>query len=224
LLLVSTSTGCVFSYLALLVCVGFLKLAKVIKKISLFISLWKFLFGISLFFVCLWIIDSNLVSYGFLKFFWTGIAYHPSVRARWLLIQEYWDIFLENPILGVGLGGSAAYCAKKLELPLSPDDPLFLALGSASNVSLEVLGSLGLLGALMFGCFFYTLWKNSRITLRLPLTREERIDMISLIVSLCVMFFTLQFNGSIMRPYTWLHVGVCVGYMKFLYAKYRLQK
>jgi hypothetical protein len=279
LLLVSTSTGCFFSYLAFLLGLGFMKWvrailrpvrncefgphqspynrrsqtgtycintrpfakpavvdsrelsrwpkftifdgAEYIGETSFFQIIWKTSLAVFILFCLLWAIDSKLVSHGFLKLFWTGIVQHQTFQARWIWICEYWNIFLEHPVLGTGLGGASAYYAQKNGIQLAWNDPDILEVGIAMNVTTEVLGSLGLVGAGAFGYFFIRIWKNCRRTLRLALTEEERIDILSLIISMGVMFFTLQFSQSILRAYTWLHVGICVGYMKYLQAKYR---
>lgn len=222
LLLVSTSTGCFFSYLAFLFCLGLMILSQVIRNTSFFKIFGKVFLTVAALFSLVWVIDPHLISQGFLKLFWAGIIHHHTFIARWVWICEYWIIFLENPILGTGLGGASAYYAQKNGIQIALSDPDIMEVGMAMNVTTEVLGSLGLLGVAAFGYFFFTIWKNCRKTLCLTLTPEERVDILSLIISLCVMFFTLQFSQSIMRPYTWLHVGICVGYMKYLQAKYRI--
>jgi hypothetical protein len=225
LLLVSTSAGCLFSYVALFFCLASLKVIKLIRKISVFELLWKSMIAMTIMLSTLWYIKPSVVTAGFLKLFSFGILKHATFECRWQLIQECWEIFWDHPFLGTGLGGMAKYYIQKHGLLISQDDPDILNFGIASNVSMEVLASLGILGILAFCGFFFTLWKNSRNTLRIPdLTSEERINVLSLIISLCVMFFTLQFSQSIMRAYTWLHVGVCVGYFKYLQSKYRYQK
>lgn len=221
LLLISTSTGCFFTYLAFLFCLGFMKWNRIIRDTSFLKISWKIFLTIAALFALLWVVDPHLISQGFLKLFWAGVIHHHTFLARWKGIYEYWNIFLEHPILGTGLGGASAYYALKNEIPIALSDPDILDTGMAMNVTTEVLASLGLIGALAFCYFFFTIWKNCRKTLRLSLTPEERIDILSLIISMCVMFFTLQFSQSIMRPYTWLHVGICIGYMKFLQAKYQ---
>jgi len=221
LLLFSTSTACFFSYLAALFCLGIMKLHRVIRNTSFSNILWKVLALVAAFFGLLWVIDPRLISQGFLKLFWAGVVHHHTFQARWIWICKYWNVFLENPVLGTGLGGASAYYVQKNGITTSLNDPNILEAGMAMNVATEVLGSLGLLGATAFGYFFITIWKNCRKTLRLALTQEERVDILSLIISMGVMFFTLQFSQSIMRPYTWLHVGICIGYMKYLQTKYR---
>lgn len=222
LLLVSTSTGCLFSYIALVLCLGIFKVAKIIRNVSLTKIFWRSLAVLGAFFTSVWFVYPSLISSGFLKFFWHGVIYHWSFQDRWQGIVRYWNIFLDHPILGTGLGGATTYNAIKEGLSISSTDPMILEQGIAMNVTTEILGSLGLVGIFAFACFFWTLGKNCRTTIRLKeMTPEERINVISFIISLCVMFFALQFSQSIMRPYVWLHVGISVGYMKYLQSKYR---
>ncbi|MCE5318279.1 MAG: hypothetical protein LLG04_13085 [Parachlamydia sp.] len=221
LLLISTSTGCFFSYIALILSLGMMKLMQIVRNVSFLKVIWRFSIIFSTIFLVLWITYPALISSGFLKLFWAGIVYHHTFQARWGGIEKYWNVFLDLPILGAGLGGTTTYLVKTGELNMTLDDPELLTTGIAMNVTTEILASLGLVGAVAFGYFFFILWKTCRKTLRLDLTTEERINVLSFIASLCVMFFALQFSQSIMRAYVWLHVGICVGYMKHLQNKYR---
>lgn len=140
------------------------------------------------------------------------------------MICEYGGVFLENPWIGTGLGGATAYLLGKHQGSVDLLDPEIIT-GSAplaTNVTMEVLASLGLIGGFAFAYFLYAVYSVFRTSLRIPtLTEAERICLLSFAMSLCVLFFTLQFNGSIMRSYVWIHVGVAVGYARYLQAKYR---
>ena len=223
LLLVSTSTGCFFSYLALFTSVGLLKLTRIVRRIPLSKILFRGLLGSGLIFFLLWLINPLLISKGFLKFFYVGSGYHGSLQGRLDGIARFWSVFLDHPLIGAGLGGVTTYCAQKEGNDFSMLSSDLLNYNCAMNITTEILASLGIVGAVAMAIFLFALWRICQATLRYPLTEEERINAVAFIVSLCVMFFTLQFNSSIMRAYTWVHVGISVGYMKSLRAKYLLQ-
>ena len=218
LFLISTSTGCFFSYLAMVLCMSFLKLTRMVRQIPLLNILGKVFSGLGIVFVGLWMVIPKMVSGLFLKFFWTG-GRHRSLQDRWGGIEQFWSIFLDHPILGTGFGGATTYYSQREHLDIDLLDPEILTANAASNVTTEILASLGTVGAMAFASFLYILWRTCRSTLHLPLTEVERINVVSFIVSLGVMFVTLQFNASMMRPYTWVHIGVCVGYMRYLHMK-----
>lgn len=217
LMLVSTSTGCFFSYmffLVTLVAFNFLKITKlkirkILTRFALFTASFILIAGICL---------RDLVAKGFFKFFYGAKISHFSVQDRWRGLIEYWNIFLEHPLVGVSFGGGPFYLAK-LKGSSSHDllDPQILAHFSPMNVTTEVLASCGILGSLCFLCFFYLLMKTFRSSLQIPnLSNEERIILISFALSICVMFMTLQFNQSIMRAYMWIHIGIFCGYARNL--------
>lgn len=222
LLLASTSTGCFFSYLFFLF---FIIIFNYLKIISL--STKKLIVNFSIAcisaFVVLWITNKDLIVTGFLKFFYREGISHFSVQDRWRGLTEYWDIFLEHPIIGVGLGAGPFYLAKKKGVnAIDLLDPQILAKYSPMNAATEVLASVGILGSLCFLYFFYLLFNTFRLNLQIPtLTKEERMNLIAFALSICVLFMTLQFNQSIMRAYMWIHVGVFCGYARHLKEKYQ---
>lgn len=214
-LLTSTSTGCFFSYLGLLLVLFFFKCSRIIKKLSLLKTLSTFAFSLGLLGLLFWMIQPALLSQGLLKYFCSTLLI-TSFIPRWEGIKQFWNIFLENPFLGTGLGGASTYCARTQGLEFSFLDSDLLNASGAMNVTTEILGSLGLVGAFAFSAFFLILLRRCRQTLQLPLSEEERAHVIAMVASLSILFFTLQFNQSIMRSYVWLHVGLCVGYMNSL--------
>lgn len=219
-LLISTSTGCFFSYLFFLFFLILFKRFRIID-ISIKTILRKFFITCLSTLAFLWIVARNLLVVGFLKFFYgTGIS-HFSVQERWRWLVEYWNVFLEHPLIGVSLGAGPFYIAsQKGSGSIDPLDPQILNIYSPMNATTEVLASLGLLGGLCFLIFFYLLINSFRQTLRNPaLTSEEKITLISFALSICVMLMTLQFSPSIMRAYMWIHIGLFFGYTNYLRHK-----
>lgn len=225
LLLASTSTGCVFSYIFFIFSIGVFNLFNVFKKINLpvFKSICKFLLIFSVGFAILWCISQDLVMGGFLKLFYTKGSTHGTVTIRWEAIVDYWNIFLENPWVGLGLGAGPTHLLQKDSMgSVDLMDRSVLENRTPLNVTTEILAGLGLLGSLAFVFFFYVLIHSFRTSLKLDnLSAEEKTNLIAFAISLCVMFCTLQFSQSIMRPYMWIHIGLFMGYAAHLKQKYR---
>lgn len=219
-LLASTSTGCLFTYLFFLFLLAIFNFLRIVKLPINKIILKFFIFSISAFSL-LWVTNKQLINAGLLKFFYGGGTSHFSVSDRWRGLVEYWDIFLENPLFGVSFGGGPFYLSKKKTGYMTDLlDPETLSLYSPMNITTEILASVGFLGGLLFVCFLYLLAVNFRSALRIQcLTNEERITLISFALSICVLFFTLQFSQSIMRCYMWIHIGLFCGYIDHLKTK-----
>ncbi len=220
-LLVSTSTGCFFSYLFFLFVFFLFQQFSIVdfRPISLKQLIRKWLTASLILFSFLWIINKNLITKGLLKFFYGRDLF--SLTERWDGIVNYWNIFLSHPIFGVGFGCGPFHIAQKKGKAIGDYfDPAFIAAYNPTNVTTEVLAGLGIVGGALFLGFFFFLIQSFRSSLKLPLSEEERIALIALALSVCVMFMTLQMNQSIMRSYMWIHVGVFCGYARHLQQKY----
>lgn len=220
-LLVSTSTGVFFSYFAMFACLLIPYFKRQLVGVSLLKSVLKFSAFCSGAFCLIWLIYPEIIKLGLLKFFYGGIK-HASIGARWIANMHYLSAFRDHFWIGTGLGGSTTYVIKNIYgQDIAANDPNLLHHYIAMNVTTELLASLGVLGALAFAFFLYTVLDQFRQTLRLTqLTRQERVEVTALAISLCVLFFALQFNQSIMRAYVWIHVGMSIGYVKHLKYKY----
>lgn len=221
-LLSSTSTGCFFSYLFFLFSLITFKHLGYIK-ISVKTMIKKFTIICFSSFSLIWITNKQLINAGLLKFFYgTGIS-HFSVLDRWRGLTEYWNVFLEHPLIGVSFGGGPFYLAKKNGVDaIDLLDPQILAIYSPMNVTTEILASVGIMGSLFFLYFLYLLFQTFKMSVNISfLTKEEKISLIAFATSIAVMFMTLQFNQSIMRAYMWIHIGIFCGYAKYLKEKYK---
>lgn len=224
MLLASTSTGCFFSYVFFLLFFALFRLLGVldfvqisVKKLILaFAACWSVLIG------TLWCLKRDLIISGLLKFFYSGIG-HFSIQDRWRGITDYWDLFLENPLFGVGFGaGPCCIVEKRFGIVDAWDRSQWEKL-SAMNVTTEILAGVGLIGFIAFLLFLFGLVKIFYATVKLKtLSESDRISFLAFALSICVMFATLQFNQSIMRCYMWIHVGLFCGYAKYLQTSYRL--
>ncbi len=219
-LLASTSTGCFFTYLIFLFCLALFRWRRILYFVKLSIGklLTKFTIAFSAVFGLLWIVNRNIITAGLLKFFYGEKLEHISVQDRWNKLFDYLDIFLDYPLTGVGIGAGPYYLAQKnLGRAIDLLDPAANQYYSPTNVTTEILAGLGIFGGVCFFYFICLLILAFRSALKVEtLTREERITLIALGMSLCVMLVTLQFNQSIMRPYMWIHVGIFYGYATHL--------
>lgn len=224
LLLASTSTGCFFSYLCFVaVCFLFQGLGFVKRWIDGKLLLKVTGYCIATF-TSLFILNYDLIRAGFLKFFYLGFQ-HGSFAERWDVLWNYFRVFLEHPWVGTGLGGTSTYLLNEMGMDIADflnvdllNDPRLVPL----NVTTELLAGLGIVGGSVFLYFLYRVARTFQKALRIPtLSETERVRLLAFAISFCVLLFTLQFNQSIMRAYIWVHVGLGVGYAKFLCAKIR---
>lgn len=225
-LFASTSTGCVFSYVFYLFFILVFRWMNVFRtsQISIKKIFFKFFVVCLSGFSLLWIVNKKLLVSGFLKFFYSGLN-HFSLQDRWRGLVEYWNIFLENPLIGTGLGSGPYYIAKQKLGYVDVMDKWVLNYFSPMNVTTEILAGLGTLGGVAFLAFFILLIQLFRSALKVTnATENERTILIALALSVCVMLATLQFNQSIMRCYMWIHMGVFCGYARGLIEKYSLSK
>ncbi len=134
-------------------------------------------------------------------------------------IVNAWEVFLQNPFFGVGIGGvgpliylnalSSVADLGMYQLSLEMIEPF-----DPTNVVTEALSSLGIYGLCIFfaiGLFFFKIFLSA---LNNPLlTPRERKTTFSLLLSLIVMIICLQFNQGLFRSYIWAHMGISLGYV-----------
>lgn len=221
LLLVSTSTGAFFSYfIFFLMIVGTSRLSWVRgchRKINR--KLLKISCLFTCFFACMALVVPQLFRASFWKFFVLGFMSHGSFVQRWEGIVATWEIFLDHPLIGVGVGGVGPALYQKLFFDgrrlgkfYEPFADMF-EFYDPTNVFLELLGSLGILGLIVFIGFgfvyFHYLLQIGRIK---NLPQEEKSMCYGLLVSISVMLVVLQFNQNLFRSYVWVHLAMCLGY------------
>lgn len=206
--LMSTSTGCLFAYL-------FFVVAFMLFNPTFWKAAFQFLSWVALLFSSF----ALLFQSGFemlLKFFYQGLK-QGSIVERWSGIERDWAIFMEFPLTGVGAGAISTYARKKIMGDVVWWDGDILHSFTPTNVTIEVLASFGLIGAVGFGFLLWRiardLWDAMCIS---NLTYEEQVMLRSLGISLLVLFFVLQFNQSIMRVYVWIYVAMLLAYTQEL--------
>ena len=209
--LLSTSTGCFFVYLFFMIVLCIVR-SQHFKRAMQFMGMFG-VFCTAIFFI---------FPSGFqvlFKFFYIG-ATHYSFNERWVKLVRDWSIFLDHPWLGVGFGAIPSYANGEGQCL----DPEVLNRFVSTNMTMEVLASLGLFGACGFLLLLGRIAFDFRRTLRIPLlTKEENIHLLSLGISLIVLLLTIQFNPTIMRAYLWVHVAMCISYASSLRLKYTVR-
>jgi O-antigen ligase len=216
LLIVSTSTGAFFAYLIFLgivFCFSFLKdlkeHAKVIRKNLLKLS--GFLIFVFSLFASFF---PKVFLSTFFKFF-VGLALtHWSFTIRLQGMINSWNVFLDYPFFGVGLGGVGPYLYRQFspegDLPKNLSE---LEIYDPTNVLTEVLASLGLYGLIVFcllGCVIVRLFLKA---ISLPdISKQEKLQASALFISLIVAMIVLQFNQGLFRTYLWVHTAMNVGF------------
>jgi hypothetical protein len=220
-LLVSTTTTAFLFYIVLffiLFTFSYLKFVrtyfcKIRKTLARYVLYFSMIFaGSSLLFF-------ELFKKTFLKYFYFGFFTHESFFDRFKGILLSLSVFCEYPLFGVGLGGVAPYLYKRTlygdrEGALFDYTRLSIQALEPTNVFSEMLGSLGLYGFCAFAILLYLVWKCFRRFLAgHNISRHERINVLSLLISLVVMMICLQINMGFFRSYVWVHLGVSMGYV-----------
>ncbi len=224
LLLISTSTGAFFAYgVFFAVCLGMQCFAwvracnrQIMKKLLWLVSLFSLVFlGIAL-------AAKDLFLQSFWKLCKVGFMAHHSFFERWQGILNAWNIFLEHPWFGVGVGGPGPLFylqfysrgdSTEFQNPSVESFKIF----DPTNVGTELLASMGILGVITFGCFFRRYFRSFHyVAKRSALPIKEKGVIYALLVSLIVMLIVLQFNQNLFRSYVWIHLAFSLGYVNSL--------
>lgn len=116
------------------------------------------------------------------------------------------DIFFENPLMGIGIGGVPEHIAKAANISAS------LKEFEGNAVIFEVLAASGIIGIVPFLLYFFEL-------IAAPLKRFRKSGdsiLLALIVALVFELVILQFNQNILRPYLWLHIAILSKYYQMM--------
>ncbi|MBY0529289.1 MAG: O-antigen ligase family protein [Rhabdochlamydiaceae bacterium] len=229
-LLVSTSTTAVFSYIVtfavLFVFSSFTWVKKWIRGVKK--RLLIIFFGFASLFSFGAFIFKDLFHETFFKFFYYGFLTHVSFADRYQGMLNSMTVFLENPLFGVGLGGVAPYLYQKqlyegMAGMLVDVDRYSIEKLEPTNILTEILASLGIYGLIGFAVLVLVIWSHFKRTLQNPkLAQEERATLLAFLISIVVLLICLQINMGLFRVYTWVHIGIGMGYV--LKVKGRLKE
>lgn len=126
-----------------------------------------------------------------------GTASH-SVDDRSLAMSRTFEIFLENPIVGVSLGGIPENISDMIGVSGN------LKSFEGSAVFLEVLAASGIIGIIPFLIYFFKMFYDSWKVAR----RFKNKIVLVLLVALASELIILQLNQNILRPYLWMHIAI----------------
>jgi hypothetical protein len=219
-LLVSTSTGIIFSYpVFFLVSMGMFCLRPIRRlasyarqRILKFIAICCVLGGI-----LSWLFWEYFVM-SFFKFFYFGFMMHGSFVARLEGIVSCIILFIEYPLLGVGVGGVGPHLFAKSSLyDTHPVTLQEVESFDPTNVFTEILASLGIVGLLGFAWLSFAFYRSFKgVIVSAQISQSDKIVAVALFISLILMMFVLQFNQGLFRPYVWIHAGIVYGYLNRL--------
>jgi hypothetical protein len=146
-----------------------------------------------------------------------GSADH-STAGRADRASETFDIFLENPLVGVSLGGIPSAIASKYNLVITNQEQIkstgyngteagYSAGFEGQNIFAELIAASGIFGFPLIIIYlfltFYLPYKlsNNRIS------KEDKYILRSLLFSGVLVFAMLFFNQNILRTWVWIHIA-----------------
>lgn len=128
-----------------------------------------------------------------------------------------WDVFLANPLIGIGFGADQTYTQIH---PVSAKAAEFLSLwddvegNPFTNPFVEAAATMGILGLAAMLVFFLVLLNLYREASRIKTSQAEYVK--AMAVGLIVMFLVLQMEGTFLRYYLWSVFGMVCGAMAYL--------
>ena len=217
LLLASTSTGLVFSYPAFCAVSLWMAFLRPVRGLASYAKrrIFNFIAFCGAFTAVLACLFWELFVESFFKFFYYGFMTHFSFYARWQGLVSSFNVFLQNPFFGVGVGGVGPYIYKNTSFyDINPEMLAELESCDPTTIFTEVLASLGIVGCLGFiflAFIFYRAFKT--VIVNSQISEQDKLVSIALFISLIVLLIVLQFNQGLFRPCIWIHAGVVYGYL-----------
>jgi O-antigen ligase len=149
--------------------------------------------------VVIYLLFKNIITTFLFRIFNDGI--YNSSGGRVEMYKETWNVFINNLFFGVGPGAYGIYLG--FDRSYVP-----------SNVTLELLATVGLFATVAFYCFIffiiYCVYKCSK---------ENKNFSYSMIFALLIFLVILQANQNYLRLYMWMFLGMLVSQMTLSKAK-----
>lgn len=148
-----------------------------------------------------------------------GTASHSS-KGRLNGISNTFEVFLNNPIWGVGLGGVASGIAENKGITIS--NQLEAKQFEGAGAQIEVLAASGIIGFIFFVIFmFLNFYLSTKLSSQLKSKGfyDESKIIKSIIYSFIMLNIALSVVPNILRPYYWLTLGVLQYYFFTFYNK-----
>jgi O-antigen ligase len=208
--LLTTTTSAFFAYALFFILLPFFRLVSAIQLCKIYGSFALAIGGLAL--------ALPSVAQGFfLKFFYGDYMQHHSFFERWVGIKNAWTLFVQHPFMGVGIGGVPQALMEAwltgnsrfnfiIQNRLGEDS---LKVFEPTNVTVELLASVGILGLLAAIFCVYAYVKTAREAYKKSTAKKEiRLFLLSALV----LFFVLQFNQGLFRTYVWTHLALTYAY------------
>ncbi|NGX59033.1 MAG: hypothetical protein KR126chlam3_00177 [Chlamydiae bacterium] len=218
---VSCSTGALFAFIIFFCLLLALRIGSLKKKVLKYASL----FSLSSILLAL-LLPAFSKTY-FLKFFTLKFFLHHSFHERWCQIYNCFKIFIHHPLKGVGLGGVPVYLSERCvngdpgymftlvqeRAALSATNPVKYF--EPSNITTEIIASLGLLGILAFSYLIGYFVRSARQALRSKnLNQTQKHWILLFFISTLVTLMVWQFSQGLFRIYIWTHLGLFFAFLK----------
>lgn len=183
--LTTSTTGYIGIFLGFLIGLFLIQSKDIFYKLKIFFNI-VFIIGIIL--LIFYLFNPNIIKFFIGRIFTSGIAAASGERVSgW---KYAFELFIEHPFLGIGAGAYETYYGF-----------------TATNVTLEILSTLGLFGFSMFVLFF--------IYLFFAINKKNQTKILkSLLFSLFLFLVMLQANQNYMRMYMWLHIALILGFIE----------
>ncbi len=133
--------------------------------------------------------------------------------------SETFDVFLENPLISVSLGGIPSAIATKYNLVITNQKQIkatsyngneigYSAGFEGQNIFSELIAASGLLGfPLIIMYLFLTFYLPYRLSQKI-IIKEDKYILQSLLFSGVLVFAMLFFNQNILRTWLWVHISL----------------
>lgn len=223
--LISTATSTVFAYFIFFSVLSLVCMATSWKKIvpSYGKIVLKSVVILTCLFLVVWVIFPKIMEQFYLKFFVQDFRLHHSFFERWAGIVNAWKIFVEHPLIGVGIGGIPPHLFDAwsrgetgylfLFTGQVPDYERVMKLFEPSNICTELLASLGIVGAAAFLFFIFCYIQKVNEVKKLQSIDPLLIRWVFILfISVLVMLIVLQFNQGLFRTYIWTHFAIAYAF------------
>ncbi|OHD60559.1 MAG: hypothetical protein A2014_08530 [Spirochaetes bacterium GWF1_49_6] len=134
-----------------------------------------------------------------------------SFKSRLEGMRMTFDVFLQNPIIGVSLGGIAPWIAKTKVTNISSNAQVKASEGN--NVLLEILAASGVVGFILFCAYMIMI---SRYILRKGPPSGDKDYYTGLFIGFVLAFIMMIENQNILRPYIWAHIALISAFIRLI--------
>ncbi|NPV02210.1 MAG: O-antigen ligase family protein [Brevinematales bacterium] len=142
-----------------------------------------------------------------------------SFKSRLDGMRKTFDVFLQNPVIGVSLGGIAPWIAKTQVSNISSNAQVKASEGN--NVLLEILAASGVAGFILFCAYMIMI---SRYILKKNPPSGDKDYYSGLFVGFILAFIMMIENQNILRPYIWAHIALISAFIRLMKDETTVEK